>query len=365
MKIAILHNYLDNIGGAEKLTLMLAQELNADIYTTNINEKNIKKMGFSTKNIHTIGKVPKKPPFKQELAKIKFKKLKLKGYDAHIITGDWAGSATTKNECLWYTHSPLNEIWKFYEYTRENIVPKHKRWLFDIWVKYNRKASKKYAKQAKKIITNSQNTKKNVKKYLQQEATIINPPIDTKKYRKGKKREYWLSVNRLIKHKKIEEQLKTFKELPNKKLIIVGPYEDTQHFLEYKKELEKIKPKNVTFKHHVKDEELIKLYENCTGLITTSKNEDFGMNVIEAYAAGKPVVAVAKGGYLETVKHKKTGILTKPNTKNYKKAIEEIEKNYEYYTKNAYNERKKYTLKTFTKKIKKELEKTKKNKVNT
>ena len=67
MKIAILHNYMDNIGGAEIVTLTLAKELNADIYTTNIDYNKIEKMGFSNIRIKSIGKIPLNAPLRQQI----------------------------------------------------------------------------------------------------------------------------------------------------------------------------------------------------------------------------------------------------------------------------------------------------------
>ena len=112
MKIAILNSFLDNIGGAEIVTLTMAREFNADIYTTNINKEKIEKMGFIDviPRIYSIGKVPTQAPFKHQLTFWKFRYLNLKEkYDFFIISGDWAMSGAVNNyPNLWYVHSPLN-----------------------------------------------------------------------------------------------------------------------------------------------------------------------------------------------------------------------------------------------------------------
>ena len=74
-KIAVFNHFLDNIGGAEIVTLILARELAADVYTTNIDREKIKKMGFEDilPRIYSIGKVPINPPFKQQMAFLKFR----------------------------------------------------------------------------------------------------------------------------------------------------------------------------------------------------------------------------------------------------------------------------------------------------
>ena len=127
MKIAIFHNFMDNIGGAEKVALILARELKASIYSTNFNKQMISKMGFSDIPLISIGKIPLNPPFRQQAALFKFRKLNLgKKYDFYIIDGDWAMSgAVNHRPNLWYVHSPIREIWDLYKYTRQNTVPLH------------------------------------------------------------------------------------------------------------------------------------------------------------------------------------------------------------------------------------------------
>lgn len=312
-KIAIFHNFLDNIGGAERVGLTLARELSADVYTTNIDEDNIKKMGFSDviPRIYSIGKVPQGAPFRQQLALWKFAKLDLgKTYDVYIIDGDWAMSGALHNKPnLWYVHSPIREIWDLYRYTRQNIVPWFLRWVFDFWVLYNRRLNKKYVNEITKIACNSNNTKNRIFKFLGKNARVIYPPTETSQFKFGKSKDYWLSVNRLITHKRIDLQLKAFSKLPNEKLVIVGSYEQSRHFLKYAQYCNSIKTENVQIKSWVPQEELIDLYANCKGFITTSKDEDFGMNAVEAMASGKPVIAPNEGGYKETITDGATGIL--------------------------------------------------------
>ena len=176
MKIAIFHNYMDNIGGAEIVDLILARELKADIYTTNINKEKIQKMGFSTNNIFSIGKIPINAPFKQEFAYWKFRKLNIekkfkKHYDFYIIAGDWAMPAGRNNKPnLWYVYSPKREIWDLYEYVRNEIVPgvylgNINKYIFDIWVKLHRFLDLRDLNNIGEIISISENVQKRVKKY--------------------------------------------------------------------------------------------------------------------------------------------------------------------------------------------------------
>jgi len=361
MKIAVFHNYLDNIGGAEIVGLTLAREVNADIYTTNIDKEKIIKMGFEDiiPRIFSIGKIPINAPFKQQFALWKFKKLNLgKKYDFYIIDGDWAMSGAVNNKPnLWYVHSPIREIWDLYEYTRQNTVPGFLRPIFDLWVLYNRKLNKEYINEVNILACNSENTKKRLKNFLNKEAVVINPPIEVSKFKFKKSGNYWLSVNRLITHKRIDLQLKAFSKMPEEKLIIIGSYEQSRHFKQYAEYCKKIKPPNVEIKSWVDQNELIELYANCKGFITTSHDEDFGMNVLEAMASGKPVIAPNEGGYKETIIDKKTGILIDDiNEKKLVLAIkeldEEIESNPLFLKESCRNQAKKFEVSIFTEKIK-------------
>lgn len=364
MKIAVFHNFMDNIGGAEIVALTLARELKADVYTTNIDYEKIKKMGFSNINLISIGEVPTNAPFRQQLSLLKFRRLNLKDkYDFYIIAGDWAISGAVLNKPnLEYFHSPVNEIWEFREHIRNEWLEPWKRPFFDIWVAYNRLLYRKYFKHVQKRVCNSENTRKRIRKYLNSDANVICPPIDTSKYKCNKFGNFWLSVNRLFEHKRVDMQIKAFSKLPKEKLIIVGSYEKSRPFLKYTSYIKKIKPKNVRIISWVDDKKLKELYANCKGFITTAMNEDFGMTVIEAQASGKPVIAANEGGYKESIINGKTGILI--NNINEEKIIEAIKemgkelknrKNQKKYKKACQKQARKFDTKIFIKKIKEEI----------
>ncbi len=358
MKIAVFHNFMDNIGGAEKVSLILARELDADIYTTSIDRKKIEKMGFRCDNLKSVGSVPASAPFRQQMALRKFRKLNLcDEYDFHVIAGDWAMSGAVNNKPnLWYVHSPIREIWDLYEYTRKNMVPWYFRRMFDLWVRYNRRLNRKYAKHVMKIACNSLNTKKRTMKYLGREAEVIHPPVDTSSFRFRKSGDFWLSVNRLISHKRIELQMQAFSRMPDEKLIIVGSYEQSKHFLEYGRYLESIKPGNVEILSWVDSNKLTQLYADCRGLVATAGDEDFGMTPVEAMASGKPVIAANEGGYKETVIDDVTGrLIDGIDAGKLAAAVEEVGENPVAYRKECAKRARAFDTQTFVRKIKREM----------
>lgn len=357
-RIAIFHNFLDNIGGAEILSLTLARELKADVYSTNIDREKIAKMGFSDVSVQSIGKIPLNAPFRQQFSLWLFRRLNLKKqYDYYIISGDWAMAGAVNNHPnLWYVHSPIREIWDLYKYTRENMVTPWKRPLFDLWVYFNRFLNRRYIRKVDRITCNSRNTQNRVKKYLGRNASVINPPIETKNYYNRPSGGYWLAVNRLIGHKRVNIQLDAFAKLPDERLIIVGSYEQSEHFKQYAEEIIKNKTSNIEIRSWVGQAELLDLYANCLGFITTSQDEDFGMTVVEAMSAGKPVIASNEGGYKESIINGQTGrLIDEINGDKLIEAIKEIGPKAESYKEACIAQSLKFDTQVFIEKIKQEM----------
>ncbi len=334
-KIAIFHNFMDNIGGAEAVTLTLARELGADIYTTNIDEVHIREMGFEDvlPRIKSIGRVPVHAPLRHQLTFWRFKKLNLGNqYDFYIIGGDWAMSGASHNKPnAWYVHSPMHEIWAFKEYIRDTMLPSWKRPVYDAWVWLNRRLTLKYAKHVEMILCNSENTADRVKQYYGRDSEVVPPPTYVDEYAWKSPKNYWLGVNRFVVHKKIELQMEAFAKLvpEGEKAIMVCSYEKgAAQFESYKAKIESIKPENVEIRSWVTHDELLQLYSECKGHITTATREDFGLTAIEAMASGKPVIAPNEGGYRESVIDGKTGILIDGiDSEKIAAAVREIERN--------------------------------------
>ncbi|MGK0208833.1 MAG: glycosyltransferase involved in cell wall biosynthesis [Patescibacteria group bacterium] len=368
MKIAILHNYMDNIGGAEVVNLILARELGADIYTTNINTEFIKKMGFSTDNIYSIGKVPINAPFKQESTYWRFRFLNIekrfkKKYDHYIIAGDWAMAGAYNNSPnTWYCYSPSREIWDLYPIIRKENATFKERYIYDTWVFIRKRINRFDIRKVDHIVAISKIIQERVKKYLNRDSKVIFAPTETTKYHNSESKGYWLSVNRLNVHKRVEMQLKAFKKMPDQKLIIVGSYEKSSHFQKYAKLIKDMKPDNVEIRSWLPQHEVIKLYSECQGLVTSSRTEDYGMNVVEAMSSGKPVIAPKEGGYAETIKDIDTGILiTDINEDKIIKAVRKINKNLEnnkeHYKNKCIEHSKNFDTKRFIKEIMNEIPK--------
>ena len=358
MRIAVFHNFLDNIGGAEMVALTLASELKADLYTTVFDREKIKKMGFSKIAIKTIGGVPINAPLRQQAALWRFRNLNLgKSYDLYIIAGDWAISGAVNNRPnIAYVHSPVREIWDLTDYTRENIVPFFLRPLFDGWVWENRRLNRFYFQNADLLLSNSQNTKNRIKKYFNREAEVVYPPIFLERFKNRPSENFWLSVNRLLGHKRIGLQIEAFRDMPEEKLVIIGSFEKAWHFRGYAQRMKAIAPKNVEIKSWVDFQELADLYSRCKGVIATSKDEDFGLSAVEAMASGKPVIAPNEGGYKETIIDGQTGMLVDGlDSPGLCRAVKKLEETGEALRENCISRAKLFSKDVFMEKIKRQI----------
>ena len=353
MRIAIFHDFFGTIGGGEKLVVELARGLKADIITTQKDERNLKLMKADDVNIISLGNPFPFPVLKQIIASWLFSRADFPDYDFYILSGNWAIFAAKKHKPnLLYCHTPVRMFYQAYDDFKK-IAPWWAKPFFVLWVKVHRYFLEKNLKHIQGVVANSQDCKRRVKKYYHKDAVVINPPI--KKYRFRKYGDFWLSVNRLYPHKRVELQLEAFRRLPKEKLLIAGGVSAGDHSERYRKELLRNKPKNVVFLGEVGEKKLEELYGDCRAFIATSQKEDFGMNIVEAMGAGKPVVAVNEGGHRETVVNGKTGFLVAADADSLVRAIKLLSKNNNKYKAYCIANANKYSVERFIGRMKHEI----------
>jgi len=125
-------------------------------------------------------------------------------------------------------------------------------------------------------------------------------------------------VSRLEKRKGLNHLLGAFsqvkQQVPNSRLIIVGP--GTRLRRKYEREIRRSGLKDVIFTGLVSYEELPRYYKTADIFCAPATGrESFGLILLEAMAAGKPIVASNIEGYASVLAHNVDGLLVPPADK--------------------------------------------------
>jgi glycosyltransferase involved in cell wall biosynthesis len=158
-----------------------------------------------------------------------------------------------------------------------------------------------------------------IRKYYGRESDVIYPPVDTARFTNDRPLgDYYLVVSRLVPYKRIDLVVETFNRL-GLPLKIAGSGRDREA-------LERAARPNIEFLGRVSDAEVVELLKGCRAFLFPGE-EDFGIAPVEAQAAGRPVVAFAAGGALDTVVDGETGVLfARQDAATLAAAIERLER---------------------------------------
>jgi len=350
MKIAIFHDYFGAIGGGERVVLMMAKILDADIITTDTDA--LRRMDPEVRVI-SLGPTPQYRGFKQIAAFLKFYLCDFSNnYDFFIFSGNWAHYASHRHRPnMWYCHTPVRAFYDLYGLflSRLNIL---ERLEFRIWSRIQKRLDQRSVACVETIVANSKNVQGRISRIYGRDAEVISPPVDTSRFYHTGYGDFWLSVNRLYPEKRIDLQLEVFRALPEERLIIAGGYAAGDHADGHVKKLMKKLPGNVSMVGEIPEQELLELYATCKGFICTALDEDFGLTPLEAMASGKPVIAVDEGGFRETVTPQ-TGMLVEPSQEIIISAIKTISRNPESYREASIARAREFDLPHFEERIKK------------
>ena len=310
MRIAVFYDFLDQMGGGERMALQLCRHLNADLITTVVDKEKIRRMGFDDVKIISMPLPSGRALFKYPSVIARFALCDYsRQYDFFILAGRFTIFAAPRHKPNIYICADIaREFYDLRDFYNGRIGialrPVHMLGAFLFGP-----TLQPFLKHVQEIVSISESNREKIKKYYGRDSVVVNPPVDCARNFCGENRGYWLSVNRFYPIKRIELQLEAFRQMPDKKLIVSGDYAEGDHSIGYMEKLQRLRPSNVEFRFADNQAELLALYAGCEGFVATSKEEAFGMAVVEAMASGKPVVAVNEGGFMETVLHGETGLL--------------------------------------------------------
>ncbi|HEY5600796.1 MAG TPA: glycosyltransferase [Patescibacteria group bacterium] len=329
MKIALVHDYLNEFGGAERVLLALSEIWSeAPIYTAFVKKGSPAYERFKNKKIVTSW-AQKVPGFNKYLfSPLRFLapliwnsfSSRLADYDVILASSGWYVTKGFKRGDKWdksnkgnnrqieicYCHTPPRWLYGY-----KTSIEWQRFWPIRIYGQVMAHFMRLYdfnaAQRVDYFIANSKEVQARIKKFYKRDSTVIYPPVDLPKSQKSKRKGYYLVVSRIVGAKGLSLAIEAANKLGIKLKIAGFP---AGYQTEYKNLLEK-SDSNIEFLGYVSDEELTSLYEGAKAFLALAKDEDFGITPVEAMSFGTPVVAYYGGGYKETVIDGKTGVFFK------------------------------------------------------
>lgn len=325
MKIALVHDYLIEAGGAERVLRVLADMYpEAPIYTALAKKKGSAYITHQVCDIRESKwawflKIGRFYSYFRFLLPWVWKSIDLTEYDLIITScsGYIARGFKVRKDAkvIAYCHTPPRWLYGY-----DTPTGAQAKWWGQafMWIvgPFMRYFDYQSAQRVDVWIANSKEVAKRIEKFYRQDSIVVYPPIEidsSTAVGMTKRGDYYLMISRIVGRKGILEAARAFQKL-GLKLKIVGEVVDTKL------------ADQVECLGRVEDSELAELYTNATGFVALAKDEDFGMTVVESMAYGTPVLAYNGGGYKETVVPGKTGILIDgTDAKSVKIGIEKME----------------------------------------
>ena len=328
MKIAIVHDYIKEYGGAERVLETLHEIWpEAPVFTTvylpqflGPHRKRFEGWDIRTSSLQKIPFIEKLISPVRLLTPWVFENWNFEGYDAVIVSATGAYSPNlivrkpdTLHIC--YCHTPPRFLYGY---------PTARNWQNNILGKIAgnlvnhrmREIDFISAQRPDFFIANSNEVRRRIEKFYRREATVIYPPVDTSGKRKAERgkdlsssrftlhaRRYFLAGGRLARPKHVELAIEACNKL-KLPLKVFG-----RGFADYGEELYKIAGPSIEFLGEVDEDTLGRLYRDGKALLYPSEQEDFGIIPVEAMSMGMPVIGLNQGGVKETVIDGKTGVL--------------------------------------------------------
>ncbi len=330
LKVALIHDYLKEYGGAERVLEALREIWpDAPLYTAYVNLDAMGENGkrFKDWDIRTSGL--QKFPFANQLlspfrlfAPMMFESFDLSEYDLVISSCNtyFAKAVITKPESLHisYIHTPPRYL---YGYATSFNYKKH--WWTRVFGELANHILRIYDFETSQrpdiLVANSKNVAQRIKKFYRRDSVMIYPPVDISvilnsvknlKIKPGDPsakpqddKKYFLVLSRLVRGKGVDVVVEACGKL-GLPLKVAGDGPEIAPLRQGSAGF-----KNIEFLGWVSDQERVRLLQNAKALIVASEDEDFGIVPVESMATGTPVIAPKAGGFLESVVDGKTGLL--------------------------------------------------------
>jgi glycosyltransferase involved in cell wall biosynthesis len=316
MKVAIVHDYLNQMGGAERVVMAFHDIFpEAPIYTSIYDPERVDP-AFRTMDIRTsfMQKLPLVTKHHQPylpLYPFAMEALDLRGYDLVLSSSSAFGKGViTKPGTLHicYCHTPMRWCWNYEEYVEREQLGKVARRVLPFLITGLRVWDQTSAMRVDDFIANSPVIAERIKKYYRREAVVIPPPVEASRFPATPATEiadYFLALGRFIPYKRFDLAIEACNRL-QLPLVVIGKGRDEER-------LKRIAGPTIRFLGRLSDEEVIHYYRHCRAFLFPG-DEDFGITPLEAQAAGRPVIAYGAGGALASVVDGVTGLFFREQT---------------------------------------------------
>ena len=298
MRAAIVHYWLLNRRGGEKVLDALCRLLpDADIFTLFCDAESLGPAVRSHRIVRSFLN-PWRSSYRSllPLMPMALESFDLRGYDLVVSSesGPAKGVITPSDaRHVCYCHTPMRYLWDLYPaYRNEWTRSPWKRALMTPVANYLRLWDYSSAARVDQFVANSRNVQARIWKTYRRESEVIYPPVDVASFYCQAAEDYALAVSELVAYKRIDSLVRCFSR-SGRRLKIAGGGPEFRA-------LRGMASPNVEFLGRVSDQELRELYARCRFFLLPGE-EDFGITAVEALASGKPVVALGRGGALETV----------------------------------------------------------------
>lgn len=309
LNIAFVHDHLAQDGGAERVLRVFQETFpGSPTHVLVVDEKKTNPF-FRTQDIRTsfIQRLPfgvRKYQWYLPLMITAIEQFDFRGYDVVLSSSSALSKGiVTGPDTLHisYCHTPTRFLWtETHEYLEELRIPRIVKWLLPFYLSRLRVWDQAAANRVDVFLANSNIVKNRIKKYYKRDAIVLYPPISLSKYQlSAEKGEYFVIGGRLVSYKRIDLAISACNELRvSLKIFGSGPSETV---------LKKIAGPTIQFLGRISEQEKIALIQKAKAFLYPQV-EDFGITAIEAMACGRPVIALSRGGALETVVEGVTGI---------------------------------------------------------
>jgi glycosyltransferase involved in cell wall biosynthesis len=298
MRTAIVHYWLLNMRGGEKvLESLLALLPDADLFTLFYDPDRVSP-AIRARNVKASFLNPLRRRYRSllPLMPMALEHFDLREYDLVISheSGPSKGvltAATARHIC--YCHTPMRYLWELYPaYLHEWAGSRWKRAVMAPLSSYLRLWDFASAARVDEFIASSENARRRIRKTYRRDAEVIYPGVPVETFYWKEPEGYYLIVSELVAYKRVDAAVRLFAKT-GRRLRVVG---DGPEF----RGLKAMAGPTIEFCGRVSDHDLRDLYARCRALLMPGE-EDFGIAAVEALASGKAVIALGRGGALETV----------------------------------------------------------------